>query len=324
VADLRVLVTGGAGFIGSHLVDKLVEKGCRVTVLDNLSNGRLSNIENHLSNGNVVLVEGDILDQKTVTKAVTDCDAVVHLAAIVSVPFSVVNPKLTYEVNVYGTKLLLDQCVANKVKKFVLASSCAVYGEPNYLPTNELHPTNPLSPYAESKLEAERTCLKNYGTIELKPVVLRLFNVYGPRQAQNGYASVISSFAERLTTKMPLIIHGDGLQTRDFVHVTDVTEAIWLALNKPCVEGVFNVASGKPVKIRQLAQVMAKLVGIENPRMIFEKPRKGDIRNSYGDFSKAKKTLGYTPRKRLREGLSELLKNIEVKNNITTQEATVF
>lgn len=324
MADLRVLVTGGAGFIGSHVVDKLVENGCRVTVLDNLSNGGLSNIENHLLDRNVVFVEGDILDLETVRKVVVDCEAVVHLAAIVSVPFSVVNPKLTYEVNVYGTKLLLDQCVANKVKKFILVSSCAVYGEPSYVPTNELHPTNPLSPYAESKLEAERACLKNYDTTELKPVVLRLFNVYGPRQAQNGYASVISSFAERLMTKTPLIIHGDGLQTRDFVHVTDVTEAIWLALNKPDVEGVFNIASGKPVKIRQLAHVMAEIVDIENPRMIFEKPRKGDIRNSYGDFSKAKRTLGYTPRKRLREGLGELLENIEVKSDLVAQEAAVF
>lgn len=323
MADLKVLVTGGAGFIGGHLVDKLVENCCGVTVLDNLSNGGLRNIRDHLLKGNVKLVEGDILNRGIVEKAVVDVDAVVHLAAIISVPFSVLDPKLTYEVNVHGTKILLDQCVASQVKRFILVSSCSVYGEPRYVPTDELHPTSPLSPYAESKLEAERVCLKNSDEDTLETVVLRLFNVYGLRQAQNGYAGVISSFAERLAKGRPLIIYGDGLQTRDFVHVSDVTEAIRLALNKSNVEGVFNIASGKPVEIRQLAEVMTELVDIENPRIVFEDPREGDIRNSNGDFSKAKKMLGYEPETKLRGGLCELLENGEDAESIVAERAIV-
>ena len=320
MADLEVLVTGGAGFIGSHLVDKLVEKGCRVTVLDDLSNGELHNIKGHLLKGNMKFVEGSILNYGAVEKAVADADAVVHLAAIVSVPFSVLNPKLTYDVNVNGTRMLLDQCVASQVKRFILVSSCSVYGEPRYVPTDELHPTSALSPYAESKLEAERVCLKNSDEGRLETVVFRLFNVYGLRQAQNGYAGVISSFAERLARGMPLIIYGNGLQTRDFVHVSDVSEAIWLALSKSNIEGVFNIASGKPVEIKQLAEVMTDLGDIENPRIVFAKPREGDIRNSHGDFSKAKEMLGYEPKTELRGGLGELLENVE---NIVAGKATV-
>ena len=285
-----------------------------VTVLDNLSRGRIDNLKNHLWKGTVRFIEGNILDLEEVEKAIVDSDAVVHLAAVVGVPFSMLNRKKTYEVNVDGTKLLLDQCIANGVKRLILISSCAVYGEPHYTPIDELHSTNPLSPYAESKLEAEGICLESSAGLET--VALRLFNVYGSRQTQNGYASVISLFAECLKKGCPLTIYGDGLQTRDFVHVSDVVEAIWLTLNARSVEGIFNIASGKAVKIIELAELMAELIGLEHPRMVFDEPREGDIRRSHGDFSKAREILGYHPRKELRQGLKELLEETANSNRM--------
>lgn len=323
-ASVKVLVTGGAGFIGSHLVDKLVEEGCKVKILDDLSNGELRNIEDHLVEGRVEFIEGSIVDPEAVKMAVADVDALVHLAAVVSVPYSVSNPRETFEVNAKGTERLLHQCAVEHVKKFIFVSSCGVYGEPRYVPVDEIHPAYPLSPYAASKFEAERICLKDCDTNGLETVVLRLFNVYGRRQGQNGYAGVITSFAERLTRGLPLIIYGDGLQKRDFVHVSDVVKAVWLALTKPGAEGVFNIASGKPVSINKLAKSMSKLVDIENPQMIHEKPRKGDIRQSHGDYSKAKKTLGFTPETELEDGLSGLLDSAYVIVDSVIREAPVL
>ena len=309
MASPRVLVTGGAGFIGSHLVDRLVQETCRVTVLDNLSTGRIGNIDGPVVDGTVRLVEGSVLDPAKVATAVARVDVVVHLAAVVSVPLSLVDPATTFDVNVAGTRQVLDRCLADGVKKFILISSCAVYGEPRYTPVDELHPTSPLSPYAESKLEAERLFLKDVVT-GLDAVVLRLFNVYGPRQPRSDYAGVISAFADQLKAGSPLTIHGDGLQTRDFVHVSDVVEAVWLALNARGVWGVFNVSSGKAVRILELAELMAELVGRDRPTMVFDEPREGDIRHSQGDFSKAKDVFGYQPRTELRQGLKALLDDV--------------
>ena len=196
------------------------------------------------------------------------------------------------------------------MQRFLLVSSCAVYGEPRYLPTDELHPTDPLSPYAWSKLQAETAAFKNSGN-GLSIAALRLFNVYGARQPRSSYASVISSFTECLAAGKPLTIYGDGRQTRDFVHVSDAAEALWQALKKGEVEGVFNVASGRGVEIRELAEVMAELVDLEDVAVVFEEPREGDIRRSQGDYSKAKGAFGYEPKTRLREGLEELLEDAE-------------
>lgn len=232
-------------------------------------------------------------------------EAVVHLAAVASVPFSVLDPETTFEVNVEGTKRVLDQCIAHGVKKFVLISSCAVYGEPRYTPIDELHLTSPLSPYAESKLEAERVCLKDCG-IGLETVVLRLFNVYGSRQTRDDYSGAISAFEDHLKACGSLTIHGDGLQTRDFVHVSDVVEAVWLTLKTHSGGGVFNISSGRAVRILELAELMDR----DQSKMVFDEPREGDIRHSHGDFSKAKDVFGYQPRKELRRGLRELLSEV--------------
>ncbi|MGB9135606.1 MAG: NAD-dependent epimerase/dehydratase family protein [Candidatus Bathyarchaeia archaeon] len=313
-------MTGGAGFIGSHLASRLLKEGWEVKILDNLSNCRSRSFGHRRSRrlGRAELYKGSILNRRLVDRAVADVDAVVHLAAIASVPFSVSNPDVTYRVNVEGTRLLLNQSVASGVNRFVLASSCAVYGEPLYVPTDELHPANPLSPYAESKLEAERACFKDSEWDGLEAVALRLFNVYGPGQADIGYASVISSFAKQLMSRLPLVVHGDGLQTRDFVHVSDVVEAIWLALNAAEAEGVFNIASGKPVAISELARMMAELAGVRSS-LVFEEPREGDVRRSQGDCTRARTMLGYSPEVELEDGLDGLLRGAD-----TTSESRVI
>jgi UDP-glucose 4-epimerase len=302
---LRVLVTGGAGFIGSHVVDRLVDEGCAVRVLDDLSSGQLSNVAGHLASGSVEFVKGSILERDDVARALDGVDGVVHLAAIVSVPFSVANHERTYEVNVYGTKVLLDKCAAEGVGRFVFASSSAVYGEAAYVPIDEVHPTNPLSPYAETKLVAEQMCIKDFGDV-LSPVVLRLFNVYGRRQSADGYAGVITTFRERLLAEKALVVYGDGLQTRDFIHVSDVATTVWLALNSEA-RGVFNVCSGRAVSIRELAEVMAQLVDAEDVEVRFDGAREGDIRHSHGDYAKAREAFGFEPLMRLSDGICELV-----------------
>ena len=254
--ETSVLVTGGAGFIGSHLVDQLVNSGYNVRVMDNLSTGKLTNIQEHIENGTVNFVEGDIKDLEQVKNCVHGVDAVLHLAAVTSVSFSVKNPTLTYETNAAGTLNLLVSLAKEKVGKFVFISSCAVYGEPQYLPIDELHPTNPISPYAESKLLGERYCLGFHENKLLKSVALRFFNVYGLRQGLNDYSGVITRFVDKLKQGLPLIVYGDGSQTRDFIHVSDIVEAIQSCLENEGAGGqVFNVGSGKPTSISSAASI---------------------------------------------------------------------
>jgi UDP-glucose 4-epimerase len=304
---LKVLVTGGAGFIGSHLVDRLVNCGYLVRVLDNLSTGRLDNIRGHLSSGRVEFVEGDVRDASIVEPCVEDIGLVFHLAAITSVPFSVENPGITFDVNVRGTMNLLRFCSKVGVSKFVFVSSCAVYGEPRFLPVTEEHPTNPISPYAESKLAAEKFCLGFHERRLLPAVILRLFNVYGLRQGASEYGGVITRFIDRSNRKLPLVVYGDGGQSRDFVNVHDVVEAIVRSIISRNAEGeVFNVGYGEPTSINELANVVLEATksGLE---VAYESARKGDIKHSYANISKASRLLGYKPEVDLGHGLRKLL-----------------
>lgn len=310
----KALVTGGAGFIGSHLVDRLVADGCAVRVIDNLSTGNLANIKAHVDAGEIDFVKGDICDASFVKENVEDFDVVFHLAAVTSVPFSIENPDLTYETNVAGTLNLLASYARRKVGKFVFVSTCAVYGEPKYLPVDEKHPQAPISPYAESKLAAERYCLGFHEHQLLRAVVLRFFNVYGPRQGLNDYSGVITRFIERGRQKLPLVVYGDGSQTRDFVSVYDVVDAVLASAEKPGAEGeVFNVGSGKPTSINQLAKTILDLDRVD-AGISYEAPRAGDIKNSYADISKAQKLLGYKPQFGLKDGLHALLDEKQVAN----------
>ena len=303
----RVLVTGGAGFIGSHLVDRLVDEGYDVRVIDNLYSGKLENIERHIKSGKVDFVEGDIRDSALVKKSLVGVDAVFHLAAIISVPFSVSNPELTFDVNLTGTLNLLNACSEKSVNKFIFVSSCAVFGDTKILPVNENASTNPISPYAESKLLAERDCLSFQQKGLLQSVVLRFFNVYGPRQGMNDYSGVITRFINRAKQKQSLTIYGDGSQTRDFVNVHDIVEALLASLKSSSANGeVFNIGSGKPTSITELAKTVLELTG-QDLEIRYELPRAGDIKDSYADISKAKRLLGYEPKVTLRDGLRALL-----------------
>ncbi len=309
----RILVTGGAGFIGSHLVERLMKEGYEVVVLDNFSSGNIENIRQHMKSETFFLVKGDIRSSNDVKEALKNVDAVFHLAAIVSVPLSVENPLLVNDVNVKGTLNVLEASSKTEAKRFICASSCAVYGEVNRLPIDERCLTDPLSPYAVSKLAAECYCKiynQNYG---LDTLCLRYFNVYGPRQARNSYSGVIQRFIDRLNQRRSPIVYGDGLQTRDFVHVEDIIEANMLALN--CQKGfgdTFNVGTGRPTTIRQLAEILLALKGGNNLKPKYVAHRKGDIRKSWADIRKAERTLGYKPRIPLKKGLKTLLDIREV------------
>jgi UDP-glucose 4-epimerase len=303
----RVLVTGGAGFIGSHLVDRLVNDGYEIRVIDNLSTGKMSNIQSHLNSGKVDFINGDIRDVTLVKESLSGVSKVVHLAALISVPLSLENPDLTFNVNLSGTLNLLRASIQEKISRFVFVSSCAVFGEPELLPIRETNRTNPISPYAESKLIAERYCLGFSHRHLLSSVVLRFFNVYGPRQGLSEYSGVITHFIDSIRRKVPLLIYGDGLQTRDFVNIKDVVKGVSAAIKSNKAEGeVFNIGSGKPTSIIDLAKTVSDLAGVEL-KVRFEEPRLGDIRDSFADISKANNLLHYRSEVSLRNGLRTLL-----------------
>ena len=253
---MRVLVTGGAGFIGSHLVKALVSRGFSVRVLDDLSRGSLRSLDPVLDS--IEFVRGDVRDGGVVAGLVRGVDVVVHLAALVDAFESLGNPRLYSDVNVGGT---LNLCMASgNVKTFVYASSAAVYGEPVEVPIREDHPLNPINPYGASKVASE-AYVKAYSNIHgYRPVILRIFNVYRPGQTKS-YAGVIEEFRRRLTSGKPLLIHGDGLQKRDFISVWDVVEAVVKAIEVEEEQGVYNIRSGKAVTIRELAELMARIAG---------------------------------------------------------------
>lgn len=308
-----VLVTGGAGFIGSHVVDRLIEEDLKVVVLDNLQGGQLENIRQHIGKKNFRFVQGDIRDSRLVRDCVRDMDAVIHQAALVSVPESIKNPVLTNDVNVSGTLNLLKASADSNVKRFVYASSCVVYGNTEKLPIKENDSLRPVSPYGVSKLAAENYARVFYEVFGLETVCLRYFNVYGPRQLHGDYSGVITQFISQSTKNRPLVIFGDGEQTRDFVHVQDVVEANLLALrNKEIAGETFNIATGKATTINQLANMFLEITKKPHLKLTHCKPRKGDIKHSYADISKAKEKLQYTPKISLKKGLKELAKSYSI------------
>jgi nucleoside-diphosphate-sugar epimerase len=299
------LVTGGAGFIGSHIVDALIQRGDRARVLDNFSTGKRTNLQ-HLSD--VEIIEGDIRDAGAVRRAMSDIDFVIHQAALVSVPQSITDPVTTHAVNVNGTLNVLSAAREFRIKRVVLASSCAVYGDNNDLPLRETSVTNPLSPYAASKLIGEVYCQTFYRSYGLPTVCLRYFNVYGPRQDPNGdYAAVIPKFAQRLAQGQPPIIYGDGMQTRDFVYVADIVRANLLVCERERAAGeVFNVASGRGVSLLDLTAAFDNLCHTRCAPQ-FEAARAGDIKHSRGDNTKGAALLGFQPLVSLADGLQQTL-----------------
>jgi nucleoside-diphosphate-sugar epimerase len=306
----EILVTGGAGFIGSHIVDRLLDEGFKVRVLDNLSTGEKKNLAQHQNKKSFQFIEGDIRNFDLVKKTVKGVDAVIHEAALVSVTRSVENPLLSNEVNITGTVNLLKACVDAHVKRFLYASSCAVYGDTETLPNHENLAPKPLSPYAVDKLAAENYAKVFHNVYGLETVSLRYFNVYGPRQKYGPYSGVISIFINRLLKNKPPIIYGDGKQTRDFINVKDVVEANMLALSKRKAVGeVFNISTGEATTINKLTETIQKIMDKTSLKPVHAEPRPGDIKHSYGDISKARRNLEYEPRVQLEKGLSELVKS---------------
>ena len=304
----KILVTGGAGFIGSHIVDRLLKEGFEVTVIDDLSTGRRENIAHHQNRKDFHFVKGDIRNTALVKKVVEDVDAVFHEAALVSVPRSIENPLLTNEINVSGTLNLLKACTDASVKRFIHASSTAIYGDTETLPKHEKLMPQPISPYAVSKLAAENYVKIYHKVYGLNTICLRYFNVYGSRQTYSPYSGVITIFINSLLKNEPPVIYGDGKQTRDFVHVQDVVEANVLALTtKTAIGEVLNVATGTPTTINQLVAMLQQIMKT-SLEPVYTSPRPGDIRHSYADITKAKRLLQYNPKVSLRNGLTELVK----------------
>ena len=297
------LVTGGGGFIGSHLVDALLARGDNVRVLDNFSTGKLKNLQHNLDK--IELITGDLRDSVILSKAVQGVDLIFHQAAFVSVPQSMEDPESCFDINVNGTGKLLAAARAADVKRVVLASSAAVYGENEAVPLLEDEEPEPLSPYAASKTINEiyaRLFTRNLG---LDVVALRYFNVYGPRQnPASDYAAVIPIFIKKLEDEDEPIIFGDGLQTRDFVYIADVVQANLMAAASEEAPGeVFNICSGQEISLLELLDILSTLYNrIIQPD--FQEARSGDIYRSLGDPNKAREILGFSPGSSIVDGLN--------------------
>jgi UDP-glucose 4-epimerase len=295
----KVLVTGGAGFIGSHLVRSLLDRGDRVRVLDNLSTGSKAN----LAGLEVDFIEGDIRDATVVQECIEGVDFIFHLAAFISVAGSMEDPLACYDANLNGSLNVLMQASQAGVRRVVMASSAAVYGESEST-VDENHPPNPLSPYAASKLAMEQAAKLFSQSFNLETVCLRFFNAYGPRQSPDSpYAAAIPKFIQVILAGEPATIHGDGKQTRDFVYVGDIVNAMLLAADGDSIDGsVFNIAGGNSVSINELVGTLQRFFP-ETPDPVFGPPRQGDLLFSEADISLAERALGYRPRIDLQEGL---------------------
>jgi UDP-glucose 4-epimerase len=315
----RILVTGGAGFVGSHLIDELLENGYHVTVLDDFSSGRIENIAKHLNNNHLKLVRGDMRRKEIVKEAISDAEAVIHLAALIDVKRSLGNPFETHDVNVNGTLTILEEARKRDVRKFIFASSAAVYGDTNKLPLKEETLTRPISPYGASKASAENYCIAFYRSYGLKTCILRYFNVYGSDRKFDKHSGVITSFLINAMNHKPLIIYGDGEQTRDFIHVGDVVNASLTALENDCSAGeILNICTGVPITMNHLAQIIKEILRHEL-QIVYRPQRKGDILYNYGDPAKAKKTIRFYTKISLVEGLNRMINHMSKSNKLPEQ-----
>jgi UDP-N-acetylglucosamine/UDP-N-acetyl-alpha-D-glucosaminouronate 4-epimerase len=299
---MRYLVTGGAGFIGSHTVDELVRRGHGVVVLDDLSTGKEENLAD--VRNKITFVKGSITDIEAVQKAMLQADYVIHLAARTSVPRSVKDPMETNRINVEGTLNVLVAARDNKVKRVVFAASSSAYGETPTLPKTEAMQPQPISPYGVSKYAGElyaQTFGRCYG---LENVSVRYFNIFGPRQdSDSPYSGVLSRFATAFLVEEPPIVYGDGEQTRDFTYVDNAVQANLLACEAPSAAGgVFNIGTGGRISLNQTLEYFRRISG-KKLEARYEPPREGDIRDSQADIAKAREVLGYEPTVGFEEGL---------------------
>jgi UDP-glucose 4-epimerase len=308
---MKILITGGAGFIGSHLTDQIMAGGGRVRVLDNLSTGKLENLPR--SKNSFEFIRGDIQEWKTVSDCVRDMDAVVHLAAVASVQASIDMPMETHQSNFDGTLNLLEASRIHGVKRLLYASSAAIYGDAATVPVSEETVPNPLSPYAVDKLSGEYYLRYYFNKFGLPATVFRFFNIFGPRQDPSSpYSGVISIFVDRLLRNQPVTVFGDGSQTRDFVYVADLAKLLARAVYGPeGVGGIFNVGTGKRHSLLQLLDHLEKLSGKKIGRH-HEPARLGDIEHSCADVSRLKQVFGSAPATPFEHGLKKLLESLGV------------
>jgi nucleoside-diphosphate-sugar epimerase len=307
---MHILVTGGAGFIGSHVVDWLVSQGHTVRVFDNLSTGREDNLRAHRTV--IDMRVSDIRDRAAVQASVMGVDRIIHLAALVSVAEAMAQPELAHEINVTGTLHLLEAARAAGVQRVVLASSCAIYGDPKWIPTGEDTPANPISPYAVTKHIGEQYARLYNDLYGLECVVLRLFNVYGPRQdLTSPYAAVVPRFLAAVQASQRPTIFGDGQQSRDFIYVSDIVRALWIAATVHGIAGrSFNVGSGKACSILELVDRITSLLGIFVPPQ-FAPAREGEIRHSCADVTRFASQTGFYTSVDLPTGLATMLTSME-------------
>lgn len=306
---MRLLVTGGAGFIGSHLVERALAAGSHVRVLDNLSTGKRANLP---SDSRMEFIEGDIRDPHTVRAAVNGTHVIVHLAAVASVQASVDDPLGTHASNFDGTLHLLDAARQEGLQRFVYASSAAVYGNTEQLPVAENSILNPLSPYAADKLAGEHYLSFYAGRYGMTATAFRFFNIYGPRQDPSSpYSGVISIFADRLQRQEPVTLFGDGMQSRDFVYVGDLVRILMRALESRTASfQVMNVGRGQSASLLEVLAAFERVAGRKLERRHAE-PRHGDIRHSRAEVSRLKQAFGDATPTTLMEGLGSLWKSLK-------------
>ncbi len=303
----QFLVTGGAGFIGSHIARRLVSQGAEVTIVDNFSTGSERNLDDLSSN--CTILEGDLCEFPLVQDAVEGMEVVFHQAALPSVPRSVEDPLASHAANVDGTLNLLRACQLGGVRRVVYASSSSVYGDLEQLPKVESQPPAPISPYAADKLSGEYYCSVFHRVYGLETVALRYFNVFGPRQSPNSpYAAVIPRFIQALLQNESPTIYGDGKQSRDFTYVDNVVDANLLAAFSPGAKGeIMNLACGEATTLLELLKILQQLTGHSiAPKMA--EPRSGDVRHSRADITKAQQILNYAPKVSLADGLERTVK----------------
>jgi len=308
---MKYLVTGGAGFIGSHIVHTLLEQGASVRVLDNFSTGKRENLAElirQLDGNQLEVIEGDLRDASHVEEAVRGVEVIFHEAAFISVPQSMEEPQTCFDVNIKGTSLLFDTARRAGVRRAVVASSAAVYGESGALPLIEETPLQPRSPYAVSKRVDEMYAELFTGSFGFEVVALRYFNVYGPRQRPDSmYAAAVPIFARRLLDNRPVTVFGDGRQTRDLINVHDVVRANLIASEHPNAAGkVFNICTGVETRILDMLDVMYELLP-NAPKPEFAEPRAGDICRSVGSPQKAEGVMGFQAQVSLVDGLKETI-----------------
>jgi UDP-glucose 4-epimerase len=305
----RILITGAAGFIGSHLAEDFVKNGYPVKIIDDFSSGNVNNILGLFNYRNFKMVRGSITNKELIAKATSDVDVIFHLAAQIHVDRSIIEPRHTFEVNTLGTLNVLEAALENNIELVVYASTSEVYGSAKYVPMDEDHPLNPASPYAASKTGADRLCFSYYNTYKLPVVVVRCFNTYGPRQKDAGYAAAIPKFLRRALSGLPPVIYGDGKQTRDYMYIKDAVSAYKLVLNsyENVLGKAVNFGTGKEISILKLASTILDLCG-HKQQPVKVAPRAGEVKRLCADISLAKKELGFAPEYDIEKGLTEFQK----------------